>query len=560
MEANPDRVDRIRRTRSDVENHVIDELFAGRITRRDFVRRMTVLGMSASLAGFLAACSSDNGGGATSPSATGATSATGAIAPGGTLKTGIIAPATALDPLAVDDEGGLAVLGQSGEYLAWSNDQLQLEPRIAESWTPNGDGSVWTFAIRQGVTFQDGTPLTAADVVATMELHADPKNKSNALSAFAGVLSPGGAKAMDDATVEFTLDAANGNFPYLVSSDNYNVIILPKTYSGNWDKTFIGTGPWKMQTYTPDVGVTYGKNPDYWDTTRQPNADTNQITFYKEDQAKVLGIQGGEVNILSQFSAVSGQALLNDPNIKVISVRASQHRQVHMRCDQDPFQDKRTRQAVALMLDRPSIIQGLLDGKADLGNDSPFAPVFPSTDTTVPQRALDVEQAKQLLSDAGQAAGFDVTLYTWDNYEIPDLAQVIQQALKPVGINVKLSVTDAGTYYSKYWLDSPLGITDYGHRGVPNVFLTAPLTSSGTWNAAHFSDPTYDRAVADYVAALDVGSQQAAAKTIEELLLDQTPLVIPYFYFHLSAVQVGYAGVQVTGMGHIDLTQAGATA
>jgi peptide/nickel transport system substrate-binding protein len=560
MEANPDRVDRIRRTRSDVENHVIDELFAGRITRRDFVRRMTVLGMSASLAGFLAACSSDNGGGATSPSATGATSATGANAPGGTLKTGIIAPATALDPLAVDDEGGLAVLGQSGEYLAWSNDQLQLEPRIAESWTPNGDGSVWTFAIRQGVTFQDGTPLTAADVVATMELHADPKNKSNALSAFAGVLSPGGAKAMDDATVEFTLDAANGNFPYLVSSDNYNVIILPKTYSGNWDKTFIGTGPWKMQTYTPDVGVTYGKNPDYWDTTRQPNADTNQITFYKEDQAKVLGIQGGEVNILSQFSAVSGQALLNDPNIKVISVRASQHRQVHMRCDQDPFQDKRTRQAVALMLDRPSIIQGLLDGKADLGNDSPFAPVFPSTDTTVPQRALDVEQAKQLLSDAGQAAGFDVTLYTWDNYEIPDLAQVIQQALKPVGINVKLSVTDAGTYYSKYWLDSPLGITDYGHRGVPNVFLTAPLTSSGTWNAAHFSDPTYDRAVADYVAALDVGSQQAAAKTIEELLLDQTPLVIPYFYFHLSAVQVGYAGVQVTGMGHIDLTQAGATA
>jgi peptide/nickel transport system substrate-binding protein len=560
MDANPDRVDRIRRTRSEVENHVIDELFAGRITRRDFVRRMTVLGMSASLAGFLAACSSDNGGGGTSPSATGASGATGAVVPGGTLKTGIIAPAGALDPLVVNDEGGLAVLGQSGEYLAWSNDQLQLEPRIAESWTPNADGSVWTFAIRQGVTFQDGTPLTAADVVATMELHTDPKNKSNALSAFTGVLSPGGAKATDDATVEFTLDAANGNFPYLVSSDNYNVIILPKTYSGGWDKTFMGTGPWKMQTYTPDVGVTYGKNPDYWDQTRQPNADTNQITFYKEDQAKILGLQGGEVNILSQFSAVSGQGLLNDPNIDVISVRASQHRQVHMRCDQDPFKDKRTRQAVALMLDRPSIIQGLLDGKADLGNDSPFAPVFPSTDTTVPQRALDTEQAKQLLSDAGQSAGFDVTLYTWDNYEIPDLAQVIQQALKPVGINVKLSVTDVGTYYSKYWLDSPLGITDYGHRGVPNVFLTAPLTSSGTWNAAHFADPAYDRLVADYVATLDVGSQKTAAKKIEELLLDETPLVIPYFYFHLSAVQKGYAGVQVTGMGHIDLTQAGATA
>ena len=177
MDANPDRVNRIRRTRSEVENHVIDELFAGRITRRDFVRRMTVLGMSASFAGFLAACSNDNGGGGSSPSATGASGATGAVVPGGTLKTGIIAPASGLDPLAVNDEGGLAVLGQSGEYLAWSNDQLELEPRIAESWTPNGDGTVWTFAIRQGVTFQDGTPLTAADVVATMELHTRPEEQ-----------------------------------------------------------------------------------------------------------------------------------------------------------------------------------------------------------------------------------------------------------------------------------------------------------------------------------------------------------------------------------------------
>jgi peptide/nickel transport system substrate-binding protein len=561
MDRIPERVDEIRRTRTEVENHVIDELFAGRIGRREFMRRMTVLGMSASLAGFLAACSKKGTGGAGTPTPTASGSASaGAVVPGGTVTTGIIAPATALDPLLVNDEGGLAVLGQSGEYLAWSNDQLQLEPRIAESWSPNSDGSVWTFKIRQGVKFQDGTPLTAEDVAATMKLHADPKNKSNALSAFTGVLSPDGAKATDASTVVFTLQAPNGNFPYQVSSDNYNVIILPKSYSGHWDKAFIGTGPWKMQSYTPDVGVTYGKNPDYWDQSRQPNADTNQIKFYKEDQAKILAIQGGEVNILSQFSAVSGQALLSDPNITVIQVRASQHRQVHMRTDQDPFKDKRTRQAVALMLDRPSLIQGLLGGKSDIGNDSPFAPVFPSTDTSVPQRALDMNQAKQLLSQAGQGSGFGVALYTWDNYEIPDLAQVIQQAVKPLGINIKLSITDAGTYYSKYWLNSPMGITDYGHRGVPNTFLTAPLTSTGTWNAAHFKDPAYDKLVAGYVAELDVGSQRVAAKKIETLLLDETPLVIPYFYFHLSAVQKGYAGVQVTGMGHIDLTQAGATA
>jgi peptide/nickel transport system substrate-binding protein len=551
------RVDVIRRERSELENHIIDEYSAGKITRREFVRRGTVVGMSIPLVSFLAAACGGGGGGETT-GATGGGETGGSASAGGTLKTGIIAPAGELDPLTVADEGGLAVLGQSGEYMAWSNEKLELEPRIAESWQPNDDGSVWTFKIRQGVTFHDGTPLTANDVAATLELHADPKNKGNALSAFGGVLSPGGAKAVDDATVEVTLDAPNGNFPYLVSSDNYNVIILPASYDGDWEKTFIGTGPWKLQNFTPQQGVTYTKNPDYWDTTRQPLADSSELHFYSEDQARVLAIQGGEVDILSQFAVVGGEALLNDPNINVVEVRASQHRQVHMRVDQEPFNDKRVRQAMALVLDRNALIEGLFQGKADIGNDNPFAPVFPSTDTSVPQRELDVEQAKQLMADAG-VDGFNIDLETWDNYEMKDLAVLIQNAAQQIGITIKPNVRDAGTYYEKYWLSSPLGITDYGHRGVPNVFLTAPLTSKGTWNAAHFANPDYDKLVADYVAALDLDSQRGVAKQIEELLIDETPIIFPYFYFHLSAERNNVTGAKPTGMGHIDLTQAGFT-
>jgi peptide/nickel transport system substrate-binding protein len=554
MDETQRRVDEIRRQRSELENNLIDGLIAGRVSRREFLRRGTVIGMSIPMLSFIAsAC----GGG---EEAGGTTAGTGAAPQGGgTLRTGIIAPAGELDPLTVADEGGLAVLGQSGEYLNWSNENLELEPRIAESWEPNEDGSVWTFAIRQGVTFHDGTPLTAEDVAATLNLHADPKNKGNALSAFGGVLSPGGAKATDDATVEVTLDAPNGNFPYLVSSDNYNVIILPASYDGGWEQTFIGTGPWKKESFTPQQGVTYTKNPDYWDTSRQPLADTSELKFYQEDQARVLAIQGGEVDILSQFQVVGGQALLSDPNISVIEVRASQHRQVHMRVDQEPFNDKRVRQAMGLVLDRQAMVDGLFEGKADIGNDHPFAPVFPSTDPNVPQRALDVEQAKQLVADAGKEGGFSVDLHTWDNYEIPDLAVLIQNAAQQLGIKVTPKVTDDSTYYSDFWLNSQLGITDYGHRGVPNVFLTAPLTSKGTWNAAHFANSDYDRLVADYVAALDVDSQRSVAKQIEELLLDETPVIFAYFYFHLSASRKNVNGAEPTGMGHIDLTRAGFT-
>jgi len=566
------RLDDIRKDRSEVENHLIDEYQAGKLSRRDFVRRGTVVGMSIPLLSFLAAACGGGGGGeeaATTAAAetaagvettageTGATAPAGAPQPGGTLRVGIIAPAGALNPLTVADEGGLAVLGQAGEYLSWSNDKLELEPRISESWEPNQDGSVWTFKIRQGVTFHDGTPMTAKDVAYTLNLHADPANKGNALSVFAGVLSTGNAKATDDSTLEVTLDAPNGNFPYLVSSDNYNAIILPDGFDpSTWEKTFTGTGPWVLDAFTPQQGVTFTKNASYWDTTRQPLADGQEVRFYAEDQARILAIQGGEVDILSQFAVVGGEGLLSNPDITVLEVRASQHREVHMRTDQGPFKDKRVRQALALVLDRPAIIEGLFQGKADLGNDNPFAPVFPSTDTSVPQRALDVDQAKQLLADAG-VSGFEIDLHTWDNYEMPDLAVLIQNAAQQLGIKVTPKVTDAGTYYSDFWLSSDFGITDYGHRGVPNVFLTAPLTSKGTWNAAHFANPTYDDLVTQYVAAIDLDSQRAVAKQIEELLLDETPIIYPYFYYHLSAERSGVTGAVFTGMGHFDTTKAG---
>ena len=553
------RVDELRRQSTEVENHLIDELAAGKISRREFVRRGAVLGLSLPALSFIAsACGGDDDD--ASGTTGGADTTAGAPRAGGTLRTAVITPATALDPLLIGEEGGLAVMGQSAEYLAWSDSDLMLQPRIAESWAPNDDGSVWTFAIRQGVTFHDGTPLTAEDVVATIDFHL--ANESNALSALAGVLSAGNTKLVDDATVEFTLDAPNGNFPYLVSSDNYNLVILPKTFTGPWESSFIGTGPWKLEAYTPGVGATYVRNPSYWDTSRIPLADRSEVRFYEDEQARVLALQGGEVDIVSNFSVAGGGALLEDPSVIVVEIRAAQHRVIHMRADMEPFTDKRVRQAMALAIDRQALVDGLFEGRADLGNDSPFAPVFPSTDPSVPQRAQDVEQAKQLLQAAGKGDGFSVTLESWQGFEIPDLAVLVQNAAEAIGVTVELQITDDGAYYGDFtyggsrWLDSPFGITDWGHRGVPNVFLASALGSDGPWNAPHFKSPEFDALVADYVAAFDLDSQRAVAGQIQQLLLDETPAIYPYFYFHLAGSK-NVEGVEPTGMGHFDLSRAG---
>lgn len=554
------RVDAVRAERSELENHIIDEYRAGYIDRREFVRRGAVVGMSLPLVSFLAtAC----GSGEKESSSNGAQANKADVKKGGVLRTGLQTPGSDLDPIVVNNQGALAVLGQSGEYLIYSDRNLKPVPRLAESWKPNRDASQWTFNIRQGVKFQDGKPMTAQDVAATFNLHADPKSGSNALSAFTGVLSKGGAHAVDDKTVVFELEAPNGNFPFNTSSDNYNLIILPKGFDpSKWPKTFMGTGPWKLEKYTPEVGVNYTRNPNYWDKARQPLPDRNEIKFYEKPEAAVLGIQGDEVDLLAQFSPVDGKPLLTDSNINVIELRASQHRQLHMRNDKEPFKDKRVRQAVALLINRDNIVKGLLEEKSDYGNDSPFAPVYPSTDKSVPQRKQDVEKAKALLADAG-VKNFDIELRTWQVFEVPQYAQLIQNDLKAAGINVDLNITDGASYYgdavfgNSPWLDSTFGITEYGHRGVPNVFLGAPLKSDGTWNAAHFKNKEYDKLVVEYVSALDLQSQRTAAKKIQELLLDEVPIVFAYFYFYLTATKLDVAGVDVSAMGHVDVAQAG---
>jgi peptide/nickel transport system substrate-binding protein len=550
------RVDNVRGSASEIENNLIDAYADGRITRREFVRRGTVIGMSLPLLSFLATACGGDGDGETT-----AAGETGEVRRGGTLRTAILGPSQTVDPLKVADEGGLAVLGQAGEYLTWSDEKLELQPRLAESWEPNDDGSVWTFRIRQGVTFHDGAPLTAEDVAATLNTHADPDNGSPALSAFTGVLEKGAARAVDETTVEVSLAAPNGNFPYLVSSDNYNVIVLPANhdYGTNYERSFNGTGPWSLDRFQQGNSVSFTKNAEYWDQERQPFADRSEIRFLDEEQARVLALQGGEVEVVSNFTATGGAAILNDPNVSVLEVKSVEHRQIHMRVDRPPFDDKNVRQALALTLDRQAIIDGLFEGKADLGNDHPFAPAFPSTDPDVPQREQDLDQARSLLT----GGGFSTELRTWDGVEIPDLAQLVQDFAQEVGIRIRLNITDAGSYYGDAvfgkspWLDSVLGITDYGHRGVPNVYLTAVYKSDGTWNAAHFKNPQADQLIDEYMRALDIDAQRAAARQLQELLLDETPVIIPYFFTRLAATTANVTGVEVTGMGHVDLTRAG---
>jgi peptide/nickel transport system substrate-binding protein len=564
-----DRLSRLRKGRGEIANHVIDEYAAGRISRRDFIRRGSVIGLSMPLLGaIVSACSSSSStaGPAGSTSAGSSSAAGGGGAPGAMIKAGISTPTAAINPVTVADQGGLDMLAQTGEYLCLSGQDLKLQPVLAESWTPNATSDVWTFKIRTGVKFHDGTPMTADDVVYTYKLQTDPKGKSSALSAFGGVLTPDGVVKKDAATVEFHLAAPNGNFPYLTSSDNYNMIIIPNNYDpAKWEKSFIGTGPFKLGSYTAKSSASFTRNEDYWGTKALPSG--TQFTFYDTQAPGILALTSGTVDVLGQFSVAGAEQLLTG-GYNIIKLKSSAHRELSMRCDQKPFNDPRVRQAIALSLNRPAITQALFKGYSDVGNDSPFAPVFPSTNTTVAQRAQDVAKAKSLLSAAGYPNGLTTSLVTEDSLEIPQYAQIVVQQAAAIGVKVNLKVEAQSAYYGQAtfgqsdWLDGTMSLVDYGHRSVPNVFLTSPLqttnakSGTGSWNAAHFANANYDKLVGQYIAASDIATQKSLSGQIETLLLDQTPVIYGYFYNYLTATATGVQGVYPTAIGHLFLDKA----
>ena len=543
----------LRSRTGEVENHIIDEFAAGHISRREFLRRGTVIGMSIPLLGAIAAaCGSSTP--SSSPTTTSPKSA------GGTIKAGIVVPTAAINPLTVADQGGLDMLAQTGEYLCLSQQNLTLKPVLATSWTANPKSDVWTFTLRDDVKFHTGQTMTANDVVYSFKLQSNPKGTQNALSAFGGVLTPDGVKKINDTTVEFSLEAPNGNFPYLCSSDNYNMIILPNNYDpADWQSSFVGTGPFVKTSYTAKVGATFARNENYWGPKALPAA--TDFTFYATQPPQITALQSGAIDVIGQFSVSGGEALLAG-GYNVIKLRSSAHRELSMRCDMAPFTDARVRQAVALTLNRPNTVKALFSGYADIGNDSPFAPVFPSTNASIAQRAQNIAQAKSLLTAAGHPSGFSTTLTTEQFLEIPEFAEIVKQAASAVGIDITLKVESSSAYYGDAvfgksdWLDAIMSLVDYGHRSVPNVFLTAPLESSGTWNAAHFKNTQYDSLVAKYVAASDLGTQRTIAGQIETLLLAETPIIYAYFYNYLTATAKNVSGVYPTPIGHLFLYNA----
>jgi peptide/nickel transport system substrate-binding protein len=536
--------------------HLVEQVLGGRLSRRQLLVRASVFGLSATTIGsLLSACGGEEESGSASPSAV----ASATPKSGGTVTVTALAPLSALDPVTMYQTGDIATVEQICEYLIWVENDLTLRPVLAESWTPDETAQVWTFRLRQGVTFNDGSPFGAEDVTTTFDRLVDPDSGSGALSALKGILSPGGTQKVDDYTVAFNLDKPFADFPYLVSSGNYNSVILPRTFAGDFAKDPVGTGPFMLVDFKPKLSASLKKNAAYWQSGL-PYLDAVEFKYNDDAQAQTLQLQSGAVDIQAQTAFQGSQALTQDPNLNVIATHSTAIREVAMRVDRDPYSDKNVRQAVASCLDRQAIIQAMYDGKATVGNDQIFSPLYPGS-PTFPDRTPDIAKAKQLLADAGYADGVDLTITTAASYlDLAQYATLIQEQCKPAGIRIKLNTMSVAEFYggdsaTTPWLQADMTIVEWSPRPVAAQYIQAMLTADSVWNSSHWANTEFDDLFGQFEATVDEASRASIAAEMGAIQQDDTPVLLAFWMDSLRATNKRVHDVQ--GLeAYLDLTRA----
>lgn len=570
-------LDRLRRSAGPVEVDLVEAYVGKRINRRDFIRRGAIIGLSAPfMGGIIAACGSDDAdtgdagaGGSNETGATGSDSTQaadgGASASTGTQGGNLVVAIqqgdanTGIDPVNMIDLGTYAVASQSFEYLVGVGADGNIAPTaLATAWSPSPDGTTWTFDLRPDVTWAGGAPLTSADVAATMDRLAAQGN-----AGLAGVIDEGAVDDSDPAKAVITLLEPNGNFPVLVSLFNAQTLITPADYSDGTtlDGRPEGTGAWFLEEFDPTTFVArYAPNPNWWGGPI--NLDSMEFRGFADVATAVTAMQAREVDAIQSFAVIGGEGLLNDPDFNLLTPPSANHNQLWFHTEQGQFTDKLVRRALAYSIDRDQMVSSLFSGRADIANDHPVTANLPFFDAeAVPQRTRDIEMAKSLLAEAG-VDGIQATFNTGNLREIPEQAAIVQQNAAEAGFEFTIDTQDNSTFYGDSWCpggtdDRPcadsdeIGIVDYGHRPIPDIYFSSALGSGGVWNSSNYANPEFDALVSEYRGAIDVDGQKKAVGEIQKILHEDTPAIYSYFYNYLSGHDASVSGLQVTALGHV---------
>jgi len=451
-----------------------------------------------------------------------------------------------LDPaLSTDVPTGRAV-AYVFDGLTTFTPEARVEPALAERWDVSADGARYTFHLRQGVTFTDGTPVTARIVVASWQRALDPATKggrAEPLQPIRGArdfaagrsTTVAGLSAPDDSTVVVQLEEPLGIFPKLLAMP-VAAIVPPKMSS----ERPIGTGPWKLVEWKHDDYLLFAKNPTYWGGA--PKGDSLRARIISEPSTSVAEFESGNVDVLL-IPAGETQQWEEDESKRgmLMSVPALQLVYIGINTTRGPLKDARVRQAINLAIDRALILKRLMSGRGRLAAGV-IPPSLGGADTTRGAYPFDAARAKELLSEAGFANGIDVELWVGSNPVYGRIAETVQAYLNQAGIRTKIVQRESAAAREAARNGQTDMILKDWYADYPDAenFLYPLLHSANKGvggNVSFFQHAEFDRLVSTARREPDEAKRNVLYQQADSLAFHEAPMVFLYFYNELYAVQ-----------------------
>ena len=495
------------------------------LSRRDLLAKGGAVGAGAIVAGSLA-------GGAAAASK--ASFATPTPRRGGTLTFGLES-----DPVAVAPYGmapGAAHWGKEHTYdsLAEFDRGLNIRPALATSWKVDKKGV--TFTLRRGVRFHNGKELTAADVVYSVRNMKNPPPPGSLTVAANVPATITGARALSKYQVRLDLSAPDARVPGFFAWQRYGPIVPEGLYDQiNVARQAIGTGPYRLVNFTPLDRVELVRNERFW-KPGQPYMNAINMKVMTDEQARVAALRAGAIDGAT-LSVDVARSLRGVGNLQVLSGLNAAFRELQMTLKpgrNEPWADKRVRQAVNFAINRQQIIQNVYSGEAAYTSYVPpgYGP-WPLTEAQLKQKyaKFDLPAAKKLMADAGMSRGFSVDMTIVNLQDYPSVAALLVQQMKQINIDLNVKGTEIGTFAAIYNAGSyDWFLNGRGMRGDVDGYVQEFHPASATFVA---QTPAYRnlkawRAIGNGRIQLDDAKRRPMYRAAQEALWDdpiQMPLV-----------------------------------
>lgn len=500
-------------TQTRVADVQLQNLIGGGASRRDVLGMLVAGGMSVAAARMLVD---------TTPALAQAPRKGGRIKVAGSS----ISPNDTLDPARQSFSTDYARCSMFYNGLTALDGSLTPQPELAESIS-HSKATVWTFKLRKGVTFHDGSEMTAEDVVYSLNRHKDPKTASRA-NALAKPMTE--IKVSGKHEVTITLEAPNADLPVILGTWHFFIIKNGTTEF----KTANGTGPYKVKEFTPGVRTIGVRNPNYFKSGK-PYIDEIELIGISDESARVNALVSGDVHLIAGINPRSIRQIKATPGYEIFETKAGYYTDLVMRQDADPSRNPDFMMAMKHLFNREEIKTAVFRGYAVLGNDQPIDPTNRYFNKDLPQRPFDPDKAKHHFLKSGVGTT-PVELFT--SPAAPgsvEMGVLLQEAAKKIGLNIDLKQVPAAGYWSNYWMKKPLGFGAINPRPSADILLTLFFKSDANWNESGWKNEKFDQLVLAARGEADEAKRKAIYGDIQGIVRDHCGIGIPVFITLLDA-------------------------